>query len=75
MQRHDIEDIAKKIGVDIVPIIGVGTLSEMIGEAKLGFKSVWGDFDAEGIVARPEVELKTRNGSRIITKIKHRDFK
>jgi len=75
LQRHDIEDIAKKIGVDVVPTIGVGTLDEMIGKAKLGFKSAWGNFDAEGIVARPEVELKTRNGSRIITKIKHKDFK
>ena len=74
LQRHDIEDIAKKIGIDVVPIIGAGTLSEMIGKAKLGFKSTWGDFNAEGIVARPEVELKTRNGSRVITKIKYRDF-
>lgn len=39
-----------------------------------GFNSIWGDFIAEGIVARPAVELKTRNGHRIITKIKHKDF-
>ena len=26
------------------------------------------------LVARPAVELKTRNGHRIITKIKHKDF-
>lgn len=74
LQRHDIEDIATKLSLDVVPIIGVGTLGEMIGEVKLGFKSQWGNFDAEGIVARPEIELKTRNGSRIITKIKTRDF-
>jgi hypothetical protein len=75
LQRCDIEDIASRIGVDVVPIIGTGTLGEMIGEARLGFRSRWGDFDAEGIVARPEVELKRCNGSRVITKIKHKDFK
>ena len=39
-----------------------------------GFSSQWGDFIAEGIVARPKVEMKTRRGDRIITKIKYRDF-
>jgi hypothetical protein len=39
-----------------------------------GFKSHWGDFIAEGIVARPKVELKTRAGHRIITKLKYKDF-
>lgn len=42
--------------------------------ARLGFKSTWGDFQAEGIVARPSVELKNRAGERIITKIKCKDF-
>jgi len=31
-------------------------------------------FQAEGIVARPKVELLSRTGERIITKIKHKDF-
>jgi hypothetical protein len=39
-----------------------------------GVKSWWGDFDAEGIVARPQVELFTRAGHRIITKLKCKDF-
>jgi len=75
LRRHDVEDIAKMFDLDIVPIIGVGTLSDMIRKVKIGFSSTWGNFDAEGIVARPEVELKTRSGSRIITKIKHKDYK
>lgn len=61
-------------GLDIVPIIGRGSLFNMIDMARDGFDSTWGPFRAEGIVARPACELKTRNGSRIITKIKHRDF-
>ena len=75
LQRKDVEDIAKFFGIDIVPIIGEGTLSEMVEKTKIGFNSQWGDFLAEGIVARPKTELKTRRGARIITKIKHIDFK
>ena len=74
LQRKGVEDIASKLGIDIVPIIGEGTIYDAIEQAKRGIKSTWGDFQAEGIVARPKVELKTRNGQRIITKIKCRDF-
>lgn len=74
LQRTDVEDIAGKLGVDIVPIIGKGTLHDMIERTKIGFNSQWGEFAAEGIVARPATELKTRAGGRIITKIKHKDF-
>ena len=74
LQRKDVEDIAGKLGIEVVPIIGTGTLPNMIGLAQGGFKSKWGDFKAEGIVARPAVELQARNGQRIITKIKYKDF-
>jgi ATP-dependent RNA circularization protein (DNA/RNA ligase family) len=74
LQRADVEDVARKLGIEVVPIIGEGTLHDAITSAKAGIISMWGDFQAEGIVARPKVELKTRNGSRIITKIKCRDF-
>ena len=74
LQRSDVEGIAQKLGLDVVPIIAQGTLLDMIGFARQGFLSAWGDFRAEGIVARPSVELKSRNGSRIITKIKYKDF-
>lgn len=74
LQRHDVEDIAEKSGIDTVPVIGTGTLREMVEMARAGFKSQWGDFMAEGVVARPAVELRSRNGERIITKIKYQDF-
>uniref|UniRef100_A0A6H1ZD39 Putative RNA ligase n=1 Tax=viral metagenome TaxID=1070528 RepID=A0A6H1ZD39_9ZZZZ len=74
LQREDVEDIAKFFNLDIVPIIGEGTLEEMVEKVKCGFNSIWGDFTAEGIVARPKIELKSRNGLRIITKIKYKDF-
>ena len=74
LKRPDVEDVAAKLGLDVVPIIGTGTLYDAVTMAQRGFNSRWGSFVAEGIVARPAVELRTRNGERIITKIKHRDF-
>lgn len=72
--REDVEDIAKYFGIDVVPVIGEGTLRDAIEKTRMGFNSIWGNFIAEGIVARPKTELKTRRGDRIITKIKHKDF-
>ena len=74
LQRHDVQQIANELGIDVVPVIGTGTLLEMVERAKAGFVSVWGSFRAEGIIGRPVIELKARNGSRIITKIKCKDF-
>jgi hypothetical protein len=75
LQRDDIEMIARNLECDIVPIIGVGGLDRAVAITKEGFGSTWGDFIAEGLVARPLVELKSRSGERIITKLKHKDFK
>jgi hypothetical protein len=74
LQRQAVEDVAVKLDIDVVPVIGCGNLLEAVTMVKAGFNSRWGAFKAEGIVARPRVELKARDGSRIITKIKHRDF-
>ncbi len=75
LQRKDVEDIANILDLDVIPIIGSGTLNDMLEMTKKGFVSQWGDFKAEGIVARPQTELIGRNGKRIITKIKQKDFK
>lgn len=74
LKRSDIEIVAEGLGIDVVPVVGTGTLSEMVEKAKEGFFSTWGPFAAEGIVARPAVDLRTRAGERVITKIKTRDF-
>lgn len=75
LKREDIEDISKILDIPIVPIIGTGTLEYAIKMIKKGIKSTFGDFLAEGIVLKPKIELKNRAGRRIITKLKHRDFK
>ena len=75
LQRGDVEDVANAFNLDIVPVIGFGTLDDMVDIVRSGFYSKWGDFIAEGIVARPNTELFTRNSDRIITKLKHKDFR
>lgn len=74
LERENVDDIASKLGTASVPVIGKGTLQSAIDNVRAGFDSQWGNFVAEGIVARPAVELMNRKGERIITKIKHRDF-
>ena len=74
LRRPDVLDVAEKLSLDVVPSIRCGTLRECVEMAQAGFQSRWGDFQAEGIVARPVVELVTRSGERIVTKIKCRDF-
>lgn len=75
LMRCDIEDIASKLGIQIVPIVGVGTLYEAIEIVKNGFNSQWGNFEAEGVIAKPTVPLLNCGGKRIITKIKTVDFR
>lgn len=74
LQRADVEDIAEKLDIKTAPIMGMGTLHQMLQTAEKGFDSAWGEFIAEGIVARPLTELIGRDGKRIITKIKYKDF-
>lgn len=74
LDRAAVESIGAQFGVDVVPLIGRGSLGYMVEMASIGFPSRWGNFVAEGIVARPTTELCGRDGERIITKIKHKDF-
>lgn len=72
--RESVEDIAAHLSIDVVPIIGTGTLPEAIELVQAGLPSHVGIREAEGLVMRPVVELLTRTGQRVITKIKVKDF-
>jgi len=74
LQRKDVEEIAGYFGLELVPILGEMTLSEAVEKVKKGFNSQWGDFIAEGLVLKPKIELFNREGERILTKIKYKDF-
>lgn len=77
LTREANEDIAKKLNIGIVPIIGIWKLEQAIEYVKNGFKSTIADnkeYIAEGLIMKPETELFNRRGERVITKIKHKDF-
>jgi len=74
LRRNDLEDVADKLQIKVVPVVGIGSLYDAIETAREGFTSKWGPFTAEGLVVKPLVQLLKRDGSRIIGKIKHRDF-
>lgn len=78
LEREALEDIASKLSMDIVPIIGHFTINEAIEYVKKGFKSTIAqnkDYDAEGLVLKMPMGLLKRNGNRIMTKIKTCDFR
>lgn len=74
LERPNVEEIAGDLGIDAVPIIHEGTLTDLVTIVSAGPCSTWGDFQMEGVVARPKVSLLRRSGERIITKLKTKDF-
>lgn len=77
LERKSCEDIANKCSIKIVPIVGYMTIPEAIDLVKKGFKSSISEdknLIAEGLVLKTPQGLLSRDGKRIITKIKHNDF-
>lgn len=75
LQRADVEDVARKLGIDVVPQVGVMSIAEAVETVRNGFKSEWPNATPEGLVGRPPVNLFDHRGDRIITKIKARDLR
>lgn len=74
LKREAVESIAKTFNIDVVPVILEGTIDEAIDYVKHNPKSTIGSAPMEGLVGRPEIELKDRCGKRVIVKIKVKDF-
>lgn len=75
--RSSVEDIADKMNLAIAPLLGVKRLREWVKAIESGEyrKSVLHpSANNEGVVLRPSVEIRTRTGDRIITKLKFKDF-
>lgn len=76
LARQSVEDIGHDYDIDVVPIYGYGDLKEFEHAIRReNMRSFWGDFEPEGLVAKPFVELQDRQGQRIITKLKMKDFR
>ncbi len=76
LKREDVEEVASKLGIKVVPLIGFGILESGIEIVRNGFRSRIAEKDimAEGLVMKPKIEMRNRRGHRIITKIKYKDF-
>jgi len=77
IRYSDMMEFADSLETKLVPIIAVKSLREQIESIKYGVYSKVAEdkaFYAEGIVCRPLYDILTRNGQRVITKIKYKDF-
>ena len=78
LRYDDVVDVAKVFGIAAVPaILPSATLQEAIDFVKTKPLSVVATDKTlvmEGLVCKPEVELRDRMGERIVTKIKVCDF-
>lgn len=78
LERDTIEEIADKLNVNIVPVLGIGSLIDAITMVKKGFTSTIAEntnYIAEGLIMKPVVSMFNRKGERIVTKLKYKDFK
>lgn len=78
LQRDAVEDVANKLNIKVVPLIGYMTIPEAVEYVRKGFKSTIAenkDYEAEGLVLKTTTGLLRRNGERLITKIKTVDFR
>jgi len=81
LEPENIEDVALKMGIKTVPVIGVMTLEEAVQLIKSKPMSIVAKEDSEnlnypmeGIVARSYPLMLRRNGERVIWKLKNKDF-
>jgi hypothetical protein len=82
LKRDDVNEIGAKLGLDVVPEVFKGfslntaieAIKEQAQHKTVHLTSAWHGAPPEGVVGTPAVDLFTRSGERIITKIKIKDF-
>ena len=74
LDRKEVENIALAFRISVVPVVLVGTINDAINYVMTKPKSTIGTAPMEGLVGRPAVELKDKNGNRLIVKVKVCDF-
>ena len=74
--RESVQNIAEYFCINIVPILLEGTIAEGVAYVinQRDSKVALNGAKLEGLVGRPKIELKERNGKRVIVKIKFCDF-
>ena len=74
LDREAVDDVARKLGIATVPYLGRMTLDQIVEHVRSPFPSKIGTATAEGVVARPIETLFDKRMSRVIIKLKTRDF-
>lgn len=74
LDREEVDNIALAFRISVVPVVLVGTINDAINYVMTKPKSTIGTAPMEGLVGRPAVELKDKNGKRLIVKVKVCDF-
>ena len=74
LKRDAVESIAVRFGISVVPIVFRGDIDDAVRFVKSEPISTIGVAPMEGIVGRPMVEIRNREGKRVIVKVKVRDF-
>ena len=74
LDKAAVDDVASKLGCDVVPYLGRMTLDEIVALVRVPFSSKIGNGMAEGIVARPIETLFDKRMERVIIKLKTKDF-
>lgn len=74
-EREWVEKTAQMFGIDVVPIVLIGSIEDGVNYVMTHPQSTMGTAMMEGVVGRPMVELRDRRGERVIVKIKWDDFK
>jgi ATP-dependent RNA circularization protein (DNA/RNA ligase family) len=81
LEPENMDDVAKKMGIETVATIGILTLEDAVRFIKSKPKSIVAqneggnpEYLMEGIVARSYPLMLRRNGERVIWKLKWKDF-
>lgn len=78
LKREAVQDVAQKLGAEIVPLVFSGTLNDAVRRVRNageGTRSCWNpDYLIEGWVGVTKAGLLTRAGDRIIVKLKTKDL-
>ena len=77
LTMEDIIILCTELGLSLVPVFGVSTLNNMISFCSKFPQPISGigkNCPVEGYVGTPIVPLNSRNGERVIVKVKYKDF-
>jgi hypothetical protein len=76
LSDENVRDVGRKLGLDVVPLLGEMTLADATEMVRRGFCSKIGTIGraAEGLVGRPAEALFDKKGHRLIVKLKTKDF-